>query len=307
MAIKEEIDKLAAAEPRTIWDKVIISTPVIMTVVATILAGLSSSEMSQAQYHRSVAAQQQSKASDQWNLFQGKRQRATSASYFASLLGATSGAGAFSLDALQKLSPATQPGNLAEAANALNNPHFPAVRPIFAEPKIEAAYKAFENDVAESVPTATFANIDLKILNAEIRKSLEHTKAAEDAVDPTAKGIAQISQLVRSVNGKPEAKPIVADFTAAQLRFDDAREKYEAKLNQVTAYLYEISVRKSTLDSERHQTRSRYFFFGMLAAQAAVTLATIALAAKVRSTLWILAASIGVIAVAYAGYVYLYT
>ena len=32
-------------------------TPVVMTVIATVLAGLSSSEMTKAQYHRSVAGQ----------------------------------------------------------------------------------------------------------------------------------------------------------------------------------------------------------------------------------------------------------
>src|SRR2546421_10440001 len=61
--------------PKTVWDKVITATPVVMTVLATILAGLSSSEMSQAQYFRSLAAQHQSKASDQWGYFQAKKQR----------------------------------------------------------------------------------------------------------------------------------------------------------------------------------------------------------------------------------------
>src|SRR5712692_9440324 len=53
------------------------ATPVVLTVVATVLAGLSTSEMTLAQYHRSLAAQSQSKASDQWGFFQAKRQRGT--------------------------------------------------------------------------------------------------------------------------------------------------------------------------------------------------------------------------------------
>ena len=95
----------AVEAPKTTWDKVIVSTPVVMTVVATILAGLSSSEMNQAQYYRSVAAQQQSKASDQWSLFQAKRQRGLSASQAAHLLTALGDVEPFSLDALKKLSP----------------------------------------------------------------------------------------------------------------------------------------------------------------------------------------------------------
>ena len=46
-----------------------------MAVVATMLAGLASSEMTRAQYARSLAAQQQSKAGDQWSFFQAKRLR----------------------------------------------------------------------------------------------------------------------------------------------------------------------------------------------------------------------------------------
>src|SRR5438270_211912 len=72
----EETPGDAGAAPRkTIWSIILSSTPVILTIVATILAGLSSSEMTQAQYHRALAAQNQSKASDQWTFFQFKRSR----------------------------------------------------------------------------------------------------------------------------------------------------------------------------------------------------------------------------------------
>src|SRR5205823_7224552 len=53
------------------------ATPVVLTVVATVLAGLSTSEMTLAQSHRSLAAQNQPKPSDQWGLFQAKRRCGT--------------------------------------------------------------------------------------------------------------------------------------------------------------------------------------------------------------------------------------
>lgn len=68
------------SEKRTLGDIVLTAAPVTMTVVATVLAGLASSEMTQAQYHRSLAAQNQSKAGDQWSFFQAKRVRGTSLS-----------------------------------------------------------------------------------------------------------------------------------------------------------------------------------------------------------------------------------
>src|SRR5436853_1469995 len=68
-------DELKADVPPGIFGKILAATPVVMTVVATMLAGLSSSEMTRAQYDRSLAAQQQSKAGDQWSFFQAKRLR----------------------------------------------------------------------------------------------------------------------------------------------------------------------------------------------------------------------------------------
>ncbi|MGD0540137.1 MAG: DUF4337 family protein [Tepidisphaeraceae bacterium] len=64
-----------AGQRRTFRENLIVYTPVILTVLATVLAGVSSSEMSAAQYYRSIAAQMQSKASDQWGFFQAKRLR----------------------------------------------------------------------------------------------------------------------------------------------------------------------------------------------------------------------------------------
>src|SRR5688500_16710746 len=50
-------------------------TPVALTALATAFAGLSSSAMTQAMYHRSLAAQHQSRAGNQWAFFQAKRIR----------------------------------------------------------------------------------------------------------------------------------------------------------------------------------------------------------------------------------------
>src|SRR5436309_13538604 len=65
-------------DAKTTWERLVLSTPVIMTLLAGLLAGLSANEMTRAQYYRSLAAQYQSKVSDQWNFFQAKRIRGTS-------------------------------------------------------------------------------------------------------------------------------------------------------------------------------------------------------------------------------------
>ena len=71
-------DELKRDIPQTGWGKILSATPIVMTVIATLLAGLASSEMTRAQYDRSLAAQQQSKAGDQWSFFQAKRLRSAS-------------------------------------------------------------------------------------------------------------------------------------------------------------------------------------------------------------------------------------
>jgi ribosomal protein L12E/L44/L45/RPP1/RPP2 len=66
-----------------------------LTVLATAFAGLSSSEMTYAMYYRSVAAQHQSKAGDQWSFFQAKRTRGTTMESSAELLQSLGHPGAF--------------------------------------------------------------------------------------------------------------------------------------------------------------------------------------------------------------------
>lgn len=65
-------------KPKGLWGTILTMTPVILTILATVFAGLSSSEMTRSMYYRSLAAQNQSKAGDQWAFFQAKRIRGTS-------------------------------------------------------------------------------------------------------------------------------------------------------------------------------------------------------------------------------------
>lgn len=76
----------AAKPKKSTWETILTLTPVMLTVLATILAGLSSGEMTRSMYYRSVAGQSQSKVGDQWAFFQAKRTRGTSFELTAVLL-----------------------------------------------------------------------------------------------------------------------------------------------------------------------------------------------------------------------------
>ena len=93
MTAMESTPEGAAIPRRTVWDSVLTATPVMLTVLATVLAGLSNSEMTLAQYHRALAAQFQSKAGDQWNFFQAKRIRGTGLEMTIGLLNTASAPG----------------------------------------------------------------------------------------------------------------------------------------------------------------------------------------------------------------------
>jgi hypothetical protein len=90
MAAKIQIpDELKKDLPQSTWGKILGATPIVMAVIATMLAGLASSEMTKAQYDRALAAQLQSKAGDQWGYFQAKKLRGAVAHNSLDLLAAT--------------------------------------------------------------------------------------------------------------------------------------------------------------------------------------------------------------------------
>lgn len=96
MLTKESLSKVESQ--RGLWGKVLATTPIVLTVLATVFAGLSSSEMTQAMFHRSLASQLQSKAGDQWAYFQAKRIRGTTLESTVELLQTLGSASSFQVD-----------------------------------------------------------------------------------------------------------------------------------------------------------------------------------------------------------------
>lgn len=98
MLTKESLSKVESQQG--LWGKVLATTPIVLTVLATVFAGLSSSEMTQAMFHRSLASQLQSKAGDQWAYFQAKRIRGTTLESAVELLQTLGSASTFHSDKL---------------------------------------------------------------------------------------------------------------------------------------------------------------------------------------------------------------
>jgi hypothetical protein len=372
-------NELKQAMPQTFWGRLFTATPVMMAVLATMLAGLTSSEMTRAQYDRSLAAQQQSKAGDQWNFFQAKRLRSATYRNTLDLLHATTELGPLSLSAL-KQSAIQLPIQVDEAAARIKNAlqrvstdanaahaketldqylqadaqrraqaqdiktqvlaildapdaenvvaamqkgELPDIGPDPAlDEKVTSAIEAVASSRTLKEVAPFIASLDDKCLEDSLRAAMDRTATLDGATKPINQSIDRLEKLLARQMGllreaqtalalagaNPKAAPSLnREFTAARIRYTAARYDSEARLNQAIGDLYELQVRRSNLSAERHHSRSQRFFYGMLAAQMAVIVSTLAIAAQKRNLLWSIAAGAGMLAVAFGAYVYLFT
>ncbi|MGA2240447.1 MAG: DUF4337 family protein [Verrucomicrobiota bacterium] len=272
-------EELTSNVPQTKWGKILLATPVVMTVIATLLAGLASSEMTRAQYDRALGAQLQSKAGDQWGYFQAKKLRGAMQRNSFELLTATTDIRPIDNPALEKV---------------------PAPAALSVEANVEAALQAIEKQKPETEIAGLLKSVDDQSLATALLAAKDNALAFDTAIAPANQALDQLEKSLPAGD-----KAAARDLTAAKMRYNAARYDTEARLNQSIANLYELQVRKINISAERHHKRSGKFFFGMLAAQAAVIVSTFAIAAQRRSYLWFLAAAAGLAAVIFAIYVYL--
>jgi hypothetical protein len=137
---------------------------------------------------------------------------------------------------------------------------------------------------------------------AAIRAAQADVRAFDERLQPVVTGGDRLGEAI-DASGQPNLR---REFARLRLAYSAMRYDAEAGLNRAVANLHEIQVRQSNLQAERHHRRSLQFFYGMLGAQAAVIIATFAMAARQRNLLWSLAAAAGLGAVTFAAYVFLY-
>ena len=294
MAPKIQIPEALKADlPPSTWGKILGATPIIMTVIATMLAGLASSEMTKAQYDRSAAAQLQSKAGDQWSYYQAKKLRSAVAHNTLDLLAATADIAPLTAEALPNVDEAT--------VAALVKNELPAAP----SAKFDDAVGTALADVLSSKPEMETTTALVKINPAALATALTAAKDAADTFDNATKSVNKsVDKLDESLMAGD--KNVFRSFSAARLRYTAARYETEARLNQSVASVYELQVRQNNYTAEKHHKRSAKFFYGMLASQMAVIISTFAIAARQRSFLWSIAAAAGAAAVSFSVYVYLY-
>ena len=166
-------EQLKADVPQTTFGKILMATPVVMAVISTMLAGLASSEMTRAQYDRSLASQQQSKAGDQWSFFQAKRLR-------GSMQRST-------LDVLQSIST-VRPLQAADIATATTEVQTALITGVIPPPpaataldeNVKAALEALESGKSEPEILAALAKVTNETLAVALRAARDRAAAFDD-------------------------------------------------------------------------------------------------------------------------------
>ena len=320
--MKVEIPEAVKTDvPQNRWGKVLASTPVVMAVIATALAGLASSEMTKAQYQRSLAAPQQSTAGDQWSFYQAKRlreaiQRGTldvlqdqgvsgplETDTFVAAVAAIPGDGDISKIRDQLVDLLGQPlGRQALAFLAAGTVPPPILSPL--PIPIADAVASLASPPNESVIAV---KIDDRALEGALAAVRQQIQAFDATTKPVLSTMDRAEGLLDHLARDPAGLVLRREFVTARLRVTASRYSAESRLNQEIANLNEVAVAKSNQEAEHHHGRSQHFFIGMLAAQLGVIVSTMAIATKQRSLLWGIAAAAGLIAVSFAAYVYAFT
>jgi hypothetical protein len=279
-------------EPKkSLFEKLGAGLPIGLTALATILAGLSTGELSRAMYWRSMAAQDQGKANDQWSLAGFKRDRALICEATADTLKAVGG---YRVHEPWERTPTPEVvKQVREWMRGKGEPPVddPAVKEVLKE------LKAVHDGKEETEVPRLARKVDPDTLERQIAAAMKQSAEVETAFDSEVDRAKQMANPVA-----PEEK---AERTARKYEVDSHRYRAEATANQWVGFLYEVRVKTSAAESDRHRQRSENFFFAMLAAQIGGVGSSLALARKRRSVLWLVAGVAGLVAIGFGAFVYL--
>ena len=290
-----------ADAPKSLLDRIGVALPVALTALATAFAGLSTGELHRAMFWRTYAAQDQAKATSQWTLAGFKRDRALICQVAAAQLRATGGGGnPFAREAAgpQPADP-VRPADAARPADWLaDGSPPPAKLPDVADEALADLLAAVRTRAPEAELVRHAQKVSAAAVNAAIDAAEKSVEQTDRDWDPTLKAAAKLA-----ADGAGTPTGVAAQ--AAGFELDRRRYQIEAGLNQGVGFLYEARIKVSSAESDKHQRKSKNFFYAMLAAQVGATVAALALARQKQSLLWAVAGGTGLVALVIGASVYL--
>lgn len=278
--------------PKSLVDKVGVALPIALTAIATAFAGMSTSELQYSMFWRSYSAQDQAKATSQWTLAGFKRDRSLICQTTAAQLRATAG------DPSNPFAKVPAEGEHQLAVEWLAGKGPPSAKlPDVGDENLRQLLADIQARKPETELLKQAAKVPTKTINDTLDVAEKAIEENDRAWDPTVKSAAK---LVAETGKENRTVAQAAGFELEQRRY-----RAESNLNQELGYLYEARVKISSNQSEKHQRKSRNFFYAMLAAQIGATIAALAQARRKKSVLWAVAGGTGVVALIIGAYVYL--
>ena len=281
--------------PSSLAEKIGAALPIALTAIATAFAGMSTSEMTRAMYWRSAAAQDQAKANDQWTLAGFKRDRSLIVQTTAVQLRAMAGYRAGSIP-----SQTPTPDLVGKVGKWLGGAGDPPVE--------DAKIAAVLNAVRDRKPEAVAVPLTRDLTPDAIQQAVSAAEADAHRVErawaaDTEAADKRVREAVAAAQSNGDARAVADANLAHAARFDADYNRYRAEstMNYWVGFFYEVRVNKSASESDRHRTRSENFF----SAQVGATLASLGLARKRKSALWLVAGLSGLVAVGFGTWVYL--
>lgn len=277
-----------ASEKPSLFQKMGAGLPVALTAIATILAGMSTGELSRAMYWKSTAAQDQGKETSQRTLAGFKRDRALICDTTADTLKA-----ATNYKEPPKRDRTADPDAVKRIGAWMRGDADPPTE----DENVRQVLQALKAQQPEAEVLKRAHKVDEDKLQKEIAAAVKSENEIEVLYGPEADA-AKKAQAEAGSDGK-------AGATAARYEVDGRRYRAESTANQWVGFLLEVRVKHATAESDRHRSRSENFFLAMLAAQIGAVGSSLALARKRKSVLWLVAGLAGLTALGFGVYVYL--
>jgi hypothetical protein len=294
-------------EPKGFLEKIGAALPIGLTALATVFAGMSTGALQQAMYWKSQAAQDQSKATNQWTLAGFKVDRALIMQTAAAQLSVAAGkkpdfapdsTSADEKTAAEWLEGKGPPDAYRRGADAKRREGRVGL------PDVPAPLQELLDMIRKREPEEDITRKAARIPKAEINKAINDAEASNEKIteaDWTPK-VDTARKLVTNSRTKDADPAKAAAGQAALFELERRRYRSEATLNQEIAALYEARVRTSSAESDKHRSKSETLFIAMLVAQIGGVVSSLALARKKQSALWLFAAMVGLAALGVGGY-----
>ncbi|MBA4062651.1 MAG: hypothetical protein C0501_02875 [Isosphaera sp.] len=312
----------AREERKSLLDKIGPAVAVGLTALAAVFGSMSAAALQQAMYWKSQAAQDQSKSTNQWTLAGFKRDRALIMQATAAQMRAASGYVPAAFAAPPALS-ATADEAQKKAHELLVKAHGwltelkgdkagpPRVNlPEISDPAIKELRDAIERREPEADQLAKAAKVDKAAINQAIDELEKAVEQVDKDWDPVVKAAARLveGQVSFKADGDDDRRKKAGLAAAAQaVGFEMEQRRYRAEsfFNQSIGFLYDVRVKVSTAESDRHRKKSQTLGYAMLVAQIGAVAASLALSRRKGFSLWLVAGAIGVVAIGFGGYAFL--